>query len=175
MKKMISLIVAYSQNRVIGNQNLIPWHLPDDMKQFKNETKDHVVIMGRKTYESIPEKFRPLPKRFSIVLTNNPDYHIDHESARAFTDLEKALLFAEMVSDKDVIYIAGGEEIYRLFLPIATYIHATEVYKEVDGDAYFPELDPKSWEVDQFITNERRHRNTYTDEFQYITYKRLGK
>lgn len=138
--KPLSLIVAHSLNRVIGKGNKLPWHLPEDLKRFKAITTGRAIIMGRSTWESIGSK--PLPKRDNIILTRNPDFQapggiVVHSPEEA---LEKAYAL-----DADPIVI-GGEEIYKLFLPLVTKMYITRVNQIVDGDAFFPEP-PGKWDV----------------------------
>lgn len=173
--KKIAIIVAYDKNRVIGKDNDIPWYHPDDLAQFRMETKEHVVIMGRKTYESIPEQYRPLPKRHTIVLTRDKNYTVQHNDVSVFHEIDKALMFADLKSPKDLIYVAGGAEIYELFLPITTYIFATEVDETVEGGtAYFPELDEEDWEVEWVTTSFRMNKySNGAGKLKYITYQRI--
>lgn len=132
----VSLIVAMSQNRVIGYQNKLPWHLPEDLKRFKEITTGHTVIMGRKTFESIG---RPLPGRKNIVLTRNPGYRA--EGVVVFSGLTEAL---GAVPAGEEVFILGGAEVFREALPLADKIHLTLIHKEFQGDTFFPELDLES-------------------------------
>lgn len=127
---MISLIVAMSQNRVIGRDGQIPWYLSEDLKRFKQITMGHSVIMGRKTFESIG---KPLPGRENIVLTR--DSHFHHPDVKVIHNLE------EVLSASDEIFIIGGAEIYRQTYPRADKIYLTLIDDEFDGDAFFPEVD----------------------------------
>ena len=134
---MISLIVAISQNRVIGRENKLPWHLPDDLKYFRRITKGNPVIMGRKTYESIG---RPLPQRQNIVVSRDPSYVA--EGCEVVNSLEQALKAAD--TEKET-FIIGGAELYRQSLEFVNRIYLTEVHASVEGDSFFPELD-KEWQ-----------------------------
>ncbi len=136
----LTIIVAVSENNVIGNNNQIPWRISQDLKRFKELTLNHPVIMGRKTYESIPEKFRPLPKRKNIILSNTMQPSDGIYVAR---NIEEALKLAE---DQDT-YVAGGRAVYELFLPKANIIELTRVHKNYDGDTFFPELDLTKWNL----------------------------
>jgi dihydrofolate reductase len=133
----INLVVAMAQNRVIGYQNQLPWHLPDDLRHFKNLTSGHVVLMGRKTFESIG---KPLPKRENIVVSRNPDWTAS--GVTVYDSLEKAMTSIENAPE---IFIIGGAEIYRQALPFATRLYVTSVLAEVKGDAFFPAWDPLEW------------------------------
>ncbi len=140
----IYLIAAVPKNRVIGKQNKMPWHLPKDLAFFKNTTVHNAVIMGRKTYESLGT-YAPLPDRWNLILTRDPNYKPKNanEQTKVFTTLKAAVLFAE-TNGFEKVFIAGGGEIYKHALeqkdfPIAgAYI--TEVYAEIEGDTYFPNL-----------------------------------
>jgi dihydrofolate reductase len=143
MSLRIALIWAMARNRVIGRDNDLPWHLPKDLKHFMRTTVGHPVIMGRRTFESMNA---PLPRRTNIVVTRNPDYR--PAGALVAADLDAALALAEAdcaATGKDTIFIAGGAEIYRLGLAIATHLIVTEIDAEFDGDTFFPAYDPAEW------------------------------
>ena len=126
---LITIIAAASENNVIGNDNKLIWHLSDDLKHFKNLTKDHHVIMGRKTFESMP---KALPNRTNIVITRNKDYV--GENITVVQSLEEALNIAK---DDSQPFIIGGGEIYNLAIEIADRIELTRVHSEFNGDAFF--------------------------------------
>lgn len=130
----IKFVVAYSENRVIGLENQMPWHLPNDFRHFKQLTLNQRVLMGRKTFESIG---RPLPKREMLVLSRNPDFQSDY--AQRISSLE-----ALFPLQQD-LYVIGGAEIYRLLLAKAEVIYATEVKTTLAGDAFFPDLPASEW------------------------------
>jgi dihydrofolate reductase len=137
---LISLIAVMDKKRLIGANNALPWQLPDDMKWFVEQTMGKPVVMGRKTYDSIPAKFKPLHGRHSIIITRNPDY----EAAGCTTvhSLAEALAAA---GDVPEIMIGGGAQIYAESLPIAHRLYLTLVDGEFSGDAYFPEFDQSQW------------------------------
>jgi dihydrofolate reductase len=135
---MVSLVVAYARNRVIGRDGALPWHLPSDMKHFRELTTGGTVVMGRTTYESIPERFRPLPGRRNLVLSRTPGLALD--GAEVFGGLEQAL---EACGDD--CFVIGGGATYAEALPLTDRVYATEVAAEVDGDTFFPELDDAEW------------------------------
>jgi dihydrofolate reductase len=140
MEKII--IAAVAENRVIGKDADIPWHYPEDMKHFRQETTGHSVVMGRKTYFSLPEDYRPLPDRKNIVLSrSNPDLPEEVEKAES---LDEAWEIASKHSKK--VYVIGGANVYRQALRDADKMILTEVHEEYDGDTYFPEWDEDSWE-----------------------------
>ncbi len=137
------MIAAMSQNRVIGKNNDLPWNLPDDFKFFKTTTQGHHVILGRKNYESLPHKFRPLPNRTNIVITRKDGYGQSDE-IEVVNSLEKALKIAKDNNEEEA-FIIGGGEIYKLGLSFASRIYLTEINAEIEGDVYFPEFDKSTW------------------------------
>jgi dihydrofolate reductase len=158
----ITLIAALANNRCIGKDGAVPWRLPEDMKRFKDLTMGHVVVMGRKTWESLPEKFRPLPGRKNVVLTRQSDYALPKDVER-FGTLQDALAAH---ADHN-IFIIGGAEIYAQALPLADRLELTLVHHEVEGDAFFPDYQNGVWkEVARadhseysFVTYERSQKN----------------
>ncbi|MCL4263847.1 MAG: dihydrofolate reductase [Anaerolineae bacterium] len=137
---IISLIVAMDYNRLIGANNGLPWRLPDDMRWFVERTMGKPVIMGRKTYNSIPAKFRPLHGRHNIIITRNPDY--EAVGCTVVHSLAAALAAA---GDVPEVIIGGGAQIYAKALPLAHRLYLTLIDGEFTGDAYFPPLDPAEW------------------------------
>ena len=131
----ISLIAALGRNRVIGTENRLPWHLPDDMKRFRETTTGHTVVMGRRTFESVG---RPLPKRNNIVLTRRAEWQAS--GVETASDLEAALAVARDYPEQD-LYVIGGETVYQAFLECATELLLTRVDTECPGDAFFPAFD----------------------------------
>jgi dihydrofolate reductase len=139
----ISLIVAVSRNGAIGLNNQLPWYLPDDLKYFKSVTMGKPLIMGRKTFDSIG---RPLPGRANIVLTRDPQWASD--GVEVVQSLEQALVAGEIaceVADVDEIMVIGGEQIYRMTIDLADRIYLTQVDVDVEGDAFFPNIDLNNW------------------------------
>ncbi|PIR04429.1 MAG: diacylglycerol kinase [Candidatus Magasanikbacteria bacterium CG11_big_fil_rev_8_21_14_0_20_39_34] len=156
---MITLIAAVSENFCIGKNGELPWNIPEDLKHFKRLTEGHVVIMGRKTWESIPEKFRPLPKRKNVVITRQTNYPVP-EGVEVFSNLEEALLAFSQQS----VFIIGGEQIYSATIEKADQLEITHIQKTIpDGDAFFPAIDSNLWEN----VSEETHEN-----FSFVTYKR---
>ena len=137
---MIALVVAHSANRVIGREGALPWRLPSDLRRFRELTTGHTVLMGRRTYESLPDAFRPLPGRRNLVLSGDPGYRA--EGAEVFASLQDALAACE-----GDCFVIGGEVTYRDALPLCERLYATEIDAEVEGDAFFPELDPEQWRL----------------------------
>ncbi len=169
------LIAAVAENNVIGKDGGIPWRLPEDMRRFKELTTGYPVIMGRKTYESLPDRFRPLPNRWNIVLTRQPEYihlGIRPEGISLAPTLEDALHFVERHLprqpeaegiNRDRAYVIGGQSVYEAALPLANRLEITHVYQTVDGDAFFPEIDPQIWLPTNQIGREG---------YAFVTYRR---
>jgi dihydrofolate reductase len=136
---VISIVVAHSANRVIGRDGGLPWRLPTDMRHFRELTTGGVVLMGRRTFESIPDAFRPLPDRRNLVLSRNPGFAAP--GVEVYGELEQAL-------DKggQSCFVIGGAVTYQESLPSCQVVHATEIDTEIDGDAFFPELPAREWE-----------------------------
>ncbi len=168
----ISLIAAMAENRVIGRDNRLPWHLPDDLKRFKRLTTGHTVIMGRKTYEAIG---KPLPDRRSIVVTTRPlTERASPDSVVAAGSIDEALELAGGVGGvggEAEVFVAGGEAIYRLTLPQADRLHLTLVHAEIPGDAHFPPLDLSQWKLIEDERHEANQRHAYA--FSFRTYDRV--
>ena len=132
----LNLIFARARNGVIGHNNTLPWHLPEDLAHFKATTLGQPVIMGRKTWDSLPVKFRPLPGRMNIVVTRQTDWH--SEGAHVVHSVDEALQACPTDAQPWVI---GGAELYRLAMPLATRVVVTEIDADYEGDAFAPELD----------------------------------
>ena len=159
----IVLVAAVAKNRVIGRQGKIPWHIKDDLLHFKKLTTESAVIMGRKTYESIG---KPLPNRTNIVMTRRPRRLKD---VREVYNKNQALAVALEFS-KD-IYIIGGENVYREFLPLAKKMFLTEIALEVSGDTYFPEWATKEWVEVSRINKEDQSQDI---KYSFVEYKRVS-
>ena len=161
----VSLVAAVARDGVIGRNGTVPWHLPEDMRFFRDLTTGHPVVMGRRTWDSLPDRFRPLPDRRNIVVTRNPTWHAD--GAERAGSLEEALQLAGVGPDERVFVIGGGE-IYRAALAYADELVLTEIDLEIAGDATFPE-----WPQDEFPEVQRDER-TATDgtSFAFVTYRR---
>lgn len=141
----ISIIVAASNNMVIGKGNEIPWRLPTDLKYFKMITDNSVVLMGRKCWESIPAKFRPLPNRFNGVITRNKEYQA--EGAAIYNDLDSTLEFFHDSHNNDEIFVIGGSEIYEPAFKIATKLYLTRILSDVDGDVFLKGFNENEWVI----------------------------
>ena len=161
---MVSLIAAMGKNRVIGNAGRIPWRLPADFAFFKQTTMGKPIIMGRKTWESLPNG--ALPGRRNIVLTRNPDYQADR--GIVVTDAAAAL---QAAGDAPEVMVIGGAQLYRLFWETARRIYLTEVDASFDGDAFFPEIDEREWRVASRQPHAADERNPWN--FEIVTYERF--
>lgn len=139
---IISIIAAVSENNVIGKNNQLIWHLPADMKFFKETTAGHHVLMGEKNYLSIPDKYRPLPERINIVATHQPDF--EAEGCVVVHSIEDGIEYARNNGEEEV-FIIGGGEIYKQTLGLADKMYITWVHKSFEGDTFFPEFDINDW------------------------------
>jgi dihydrofolate reductase len=160
---IISLIVAASENNVIGKNNQLLWRLPNDTKFFKNTTWGMPVIMGRKTFESL--KNEPLPGRFNIVITRQKDWKPDNAKAQVASTLQSAIELAEQTDCKEVFVIGGGQ-IYAESISTADKIYMTRVHTVVDGDAYFPVINESEWKLDSNTDFPADEKNQYAYSFQ---------
>lgn len=165
----ISIISAVSQNHVIGKNNSLIWHLPADMKFFKEKTTGHCVITGRKNYESIPEKFRPLPNRTNIVVTRNKNFSAP--GAEVVNTLEEAIALAKSKNETEV-FIIGGGQIYSEAMEknLADTLYITEIHHAFEGDTFFPVFDKTKWKEVSRITVRADEKNKY--DFDFVTYTR---
>ncbi len=162
---MIKLLVAFSNNRVIGLNNQLIWHLPNDLKRFKKFTTGQLIIMGRKTFESIG---RPLPNRETVVLSRNSE--LIFEGVKQVGSLQEAVDYAKSNFPEKEIYIVGGEQIYRMAMDLVDQLEITLIHQDFEGDAFFPEIDLNSWK------EIKREKGIVDDknqlEHSFITYER---
>ena len=156
----LSIIVAIAHNGVIGLNNNLPWHLPEDLKRFRELTTGHHIIMGRKTYESLG---RLLPGRTTVIVTRNKNYHI--KGALIAYSLEQALSFC---GDDSEAFLIGGAELYQAGLNLADKLYMTEVDLDVAGDAFFPKLDLTHWQE----LDRQSHVSDKGVVFNYVNYQR---
>ena len=165
---MVSLIAALTRNRVIGKNNDLPWHLPDDMKFFMNTTVGHAVIMGRKNFDSLPPKFKPLRDRLNIVLSAQPGYQAP--GATVVSSWSQAISEAKKYESTDEIFVIGGAQIYQLALPHADRLYLTEIETTLEGDTFFPSFDKFDW-----IEKSRSHHSKddkHAYPFDFVVYDR---
>jgi dihydrofolate reductase len=160
---ILSLIVAMSRNRVIGRDNRLPWHLPEDLKRFRKITTGHPVIMGRKTFESIG---RLLPNRENIILTRQPEYRV--LGAKIVASLDEALSHCHQSNPEQEVFILGGAEVYRQALPLVQRLYLTCIEQDVEGDATFPLF---NWSDYKVIEEENR---TDPLPFRFVTLERIS-
>ncbi|GIU47629.1 type 3 dihydrofolate reductase [Shewanella sp. KT0246] len=150
----IAMIAAMANNRVIGKDNKMPWHLPEDLKHFKAMTLGKPVVMGRKTFESIG---RPLPGRHNIVITRQSDYQPDGVSCVNSFEAAK-----DLVSDCDELVVIGGGQLYKEILPVADILYLTFIDLTVDGDTFFPEWDDGNWKLTEKVVEINESQLQYS-------------
>lgn len=160
---IVSLVLAMAENRVIGREGKLPWHLPDDLQRFKKITLDHTVIMGRKTFEEIKH---PLANRRNVVISHDPGFQ--PRGATVVPSLAEALALG---ATEQEVFVIGGGEIFRLALPRADRLYLTLVHAEVEGDTFFPPLDQTAWalEEEEHHPADRRHQFA----FSFRRYRRI--
>jgi len=157
---MISIIAAVAKNYCIGKDNKLPWHIPEDLKHFKKITDGKIVLMGRKTFESILDYIKkPLPNRKSIVITRNLNYKAPAD-VEIFNDIQKAI---NKYPNKE-IFVIGGAGIYQQTIELADKLYITWVNQEIDGDVFFPKIDTEKWKE----VNKEKHNN-----FSFVIYKKI--
>lgn len=169
---MLSIIVATSENNVIGHLNKIPWYMPRDLKHFSSVTKGHTVIMGRNTYQSIFERLgKPLPERNNIVVTR--DHKFQALGCTVAHSLEEALGHAasRTVLD-DEIFIIGGSQLYAEALPKTNKVYRTLIHTTIEGDAFFPALAPAEWKLTESKFEAKDEKNPF--DANYEIYERKG-
>jgi dihydrofolate reductase len=160
----VILIAAQAKNRVIGKQGELPWYIPEDLKRFKQLTSGHPVIMGRKTYDSIVKRLgKPLPNRTNIVLTKQ---EMKQEGVFFCATPQEALSIAQKHNAR--VYVIGGQTIYEQFMPHATTIELTQLSHDVEGDAHFPLIDKKHWQI---VREDKRTENNTS--YSFIRYERM--
>lgn len=168
----ISAIVAASENNVIGRNNELPWHLPDDLKFFRKKTAGHPVIMGRKNYESIVAILGgPLPKRTNIIVTRDSEYTAP--DCIVASSIEEAIMYGHQDNDTEEIFIIGGGEIYRNAMHLCNYIYLTRIHAWIAGDVTFPEIDRETWE--EVEKTEHPADDAHKFAFTFLTFKRRSR
>jgi dihydrofolate reductase len=165
---IVSAIAALSQNRVIGKNNDLPWKLPDDMKFFMETTKGHHVIMGRKNYDSLKGKFKPLPNRTNIVITRQSE--LDAPGCIVLHSIKEGLLVANKNVEQEC-FIIGGSEIYTLAMPYTNRLYLTEIRAHIDGDTYFPEFNRGEWKEMSRAHHPADERHAYA--FDFVIYDKM--
>jgi dihydrofolate reductase len=170
---MISMISAVAENRVIGNKNALPWHLPADFKYFKETTLGKAIVMGLNTFKSIGEK--PLPGRKHIILNNDPSY-VPPENCVAAHSIDEVLKIIEndpsqSSGQKQEIFVCGGASVYKQFLPLADRLYLTFIHQDFEGDTYFPEFDINAWKEIKRMDCEPDEKNPYSYSFVVLERK----
>lgn len=155
---MIAIVVAVAENNVIGKDNQLIWHLPSDLKHFKNITMGHPMLMGRKTYESIG---KPLPGRTTIIITRQPDFNA--EGCIVVNSIQEAISEAKQLDEQ--AYLIGGAEIYRQALDVTDTIYLTRIYHSFEGDTFFPEIKEDEWQKVSEEHHEPDEKNRYPYSF----------
>ena len=164
---MLSIIVAKAKNNIIGKENKMPWHLPEDLKHFKNLTTGHTIIMGRKTFESFG---RPLPNRKHIVFSQNPDFKVNDENVEVVHSL---LQIQDLIEGKEEAFVIGGAMIYNFLMPYVRKMYVTEIEKDFDGDTFFPLIDEDVWKE---TAREKGIKDKKNDlDYYFVTYERKNK
>ena len=159
----VALVAAVARGGVIGRDSGIPWRLPEDMRRFRTLTMGHPVVMGRRTWESLPDQFRPLPGRGNVVVTRNSDWSA--QGADRAGPIEDAL---RLLEGEATVFVIGGGEIYAAALPSADELLLTEIDAEIEGDTYFPNWDPDDFEE---VARER-HVSSDGVGYSFVTYER---
>ena len=161
---MLSIIVAKAKNNIIGKNNALIWHIPEDLKRFKMLTTNHTIIMGRKTFESLG---RILPNRKHVILCNDAEMKIEDERVEIVDDISK---LDGYIHSEEENFVIGGATIYRLLMPYATKMYITEINQEFEGDVSFPMINMEEWKVTQVEDGLKDENNPY--DYQYVTYVR---
>ncbi|MCI8546910.1 MAG: dihydrofolate reductase [Clostridia bacterium] len=161
---MLSIVVAKGKNNIIGNENKLIWSLPADMKRFKELTTGHVIIMGRKTFESLG---KVLPNRKHIVFTQNPDFMIKDENVQV---VHSMLEIKEYIDDKNENFVIGGAMIYSLLMPHVNKMYVTEINQDFEGDTFFPKINLDVWEETKREKGIQDEQNKF--DYDFVTYER---
>ena len=161
---MLSIIVAVAKNNVIGKDNQLIWHIPEDLKRFKKLTTNHRIIMGRRTFESFG---RILPNRKHVILCNDMEMNIDDENVEILEDIS---MLKEYIESEEENFVIGGATIYKLLMPYANKLYITHIDQEFEGDVYFPEINENEWQVVEKEKGLKDDKNPF--DYEYVTYIR---
>ncbi len=164
---MLSIIVAVAENNVIGKDNQLIWHLPEDLKRFKQLTTGHTIIMGRKTFESLG---RVLPNRKHIVLCKSNRLEIQDENVEVISDIK---LLDKYIQSEEENFVIGGASIYELLMPYVNKMYITKIYQDFEGDVYFPKVNEEEWRITLKENGLKDEKNPY--DYEYINYERINK
>ena len=161
---MLSIIVAKAKNNIIGKDNALIWHIPEDLKRFKRLTTGHTIIMGRKTFESLGGI---LPNRKHIILSSNPDFNIDSDCVKVVHSLFE---LQEYMDDEEEQFVIGGTIIYNLLMPYCKKMYVTQLDKDFEGDTIFPKINEEEWKE---VSREKGPEDGINDfDYEYLTYIR---
>ena len=164
---MLSIIVAKARNNTIGKDNKLLWYIPDDLKRFEELTTGHVIIMGRKTFESLG---KILPNRKHIVFSQNPDFKVNDENVEI---VHSMLQLQEYIEDDNENFVIGGAMIYNLLMPYVKKMYVTEIDKDFEGDTFFPRINENIWkEISRERGKEELNNNL---KYEYVVYERIKK
>ena len=161
---MLSIIVAKAKNNVIGKDNKLIWHIPEDLKRFKKLTTGHNIIMGRRTFESLG---RILPNRKHVILCNDMEIDIKDDRVEVLEDIS---LLKKYIDSTEESFVVGGATIYKLLMPYANKMYITEINQEFEGDVTFPTINMEEWKIENIETGLKNEENPY--EYEYVTYVR---
>ena len=161
---MLSIVVAKAKNNTIGKENKLLWHIPDDLKRFKELTTNHNIIMGRKTFESLG---RVLPNRKHIIFSQNPDFKVEDDNVEI---VHSMLQIQQYIEDKEENFVIGGAMIYNLLMPYVTKMYVTEVDKEFEGDTFFPKINSDIWK--EISREEGPEDPNVNFKYEYVIYER---
>ena len=159
---MLSIIVAIANENVIGKDNQLIWHLPEDLKRFKEITSGHKIIMGRKTFESIG---RVLPNRKHVILCNDMEMDIDNENVEILDDISK---LDKYINSDEECFVIGGATIYKLLMPYSNKMYITKINQDFEGDVWFPEIKEDMWKETAREKGLKNDENPF--DYEYITY-----
>lgn len=162
---MLSIIVAKAKNNIIGKDNQLIWHLPEDLKRFKQLTTGHTIIMGRKTFESLG---KVLPERKHIVFSQNPDFKINDENVQV---VHSMLEIQEYIENQEENFVIGGAMIYNLLMPYVTKMYVTEIAQDFEGDAFFPRIDTNIWKEVSREKGIKDEKNPL--DYEYAVYEKI--
>ncbi len=162
---MLSIIVAKAKNNIIGKDNKLVWHLPEDLRHFKELTTGHKIIMGRKTFESLG---RVLPNRKHIIFSQNPDFKVKDENVEVVHSL---LQIQELIEGEEEAFVIGGAMIYNFLMPYVKKMYVTQIDQEFDGDAFFPVISENTWKE---VSREKGTKNEENNlDYEFVTYERI--
>ena len=162
---MLSIVVAKAKNNIIGKENKLIWHLPEDLKHFKEITTGHTIIMGRKTFESLG---RVLPNRKHIIFSQNPDFKVNNENVEVVHSL---LQIQDLIEGEEEAFVIGGAMIYNLLMPYVTKMYVTEIDKDFEGDTFFPKINPDIWKETLREKGKKDEKNNL--DYDFVTYEKI--